>query len=341
MLLVEFDRFRGPRAALNGAKTLAVRALDVARAAALTHDAVDLPRLRRAARLSAVAAELIAHLQIAPNPNGDPRLRVLGLGGLDRAARSELSHRIGVGLARTVAESAEIGIVDLYSLDAMSREDAAPRIVSVDGTRRQPDFVGCDAAGNWSLLEAKGRRAKGPMTGTRSSARAQVRAVALEDSLGRPIPITQRLTSIGRLNDEQVVVYFEDPDDSLPTRTYRFDPDQMLHEYYRLVRELREGLPTPWPGLSGAEEFRSVGLPGGFILGVHQALLDVLDEPDGIRAVRAAIRDDVLRIRREAVDAEDYAVSVGLDGLALAVRSQQLESLAYPRSGPPEDRGAT
>jgi hypothetical protein len=46
-------------------------------------------------------------------------------------------------------------------------------------------------------------------------------------------------------------------------------------------------------------------------------------------ARRGALEGDVLRIRRGAVEAEDYGLSVGLDGLALAIRSEGLEPLAY------------
>lgn len=316
MLTVEFDGFKAARSALNGGRVLAVRPIDIARAAAITHDGVDLPALRRLARLAAVANELLAHLEIAPTPSGHFRMRVLGLGGLDQSARAELSHRVGVGLARVVAENA-LGLVDLYSLDSMSREHAAPRIVSVDGRRRQPDFVGSDAIGNWALLEAKGRGAKGTMTGTRNKARVQVRAVALEDTLGRPIPVAHRLTSVGRLNAEEIVVYFEDPEDDVPTRTYRFDPDSMVYDYYTVIRGLRR---APWlslPGVIGARGFVGLGLPGGLVLAVHRAVLESLDEPHSIREARAAVREDLERVRREAVELEDGTVSIGLDGLGL------------------------
>ena len=98
-------------------------------------------------RLGAFMLETLAHLDVVEGGG----LAVVGLDGLEPTARSEFSQRLGVGVARVVAESQQVGLVDLYSLYALSRSTAAPTVVRRGVGGRRPDFVGADAAGAWSV----------------------------------------------------------------------------------------------------------------------------------------------------------------------------------------------
>jgi hypothetical protein len=171
-----FDGFVAPRKALNGTTvSVAVFPLDIARAAALTcGPAPGLGPLRRLMRLGAIVLELLAHLDV----DAGGSVRVIGLDGLESTARGEVSQRLGVGLARVVAESTpQVGLVDLYALDALSRSGVGPRVLRRGPRALRPDFVGADAAGAWSVLEAKGRSGKGSLPGTRARAHAQAQAI--------------------------------------------------------------------------------------------------------------------------------------------------------------------
>jgi hypothetical protein len=122
-----FDGFSGARVALNDTTArIPVSPLDVARAAALTcGPAPALDPLRRLMRLGAFVLEILAHLDV----DAQGCLAVVGLEGLEPTAKSELSQRLGVGIARVVAETPDVGLVDLYALHALSRSDGAPKVL--------------------------------------------------------------------------------------------------------------------------------------------------------------------------------------------------------------------
>jgi hypothetical protein len=185
-VLVHYDGFAGHRVALNGITAhVAASPLDVARAAALTcGPAPTLAPIRRLMRLGGFVLETLAHLDVAEGGG----LVVIGLDGLEPTARSELSQRLGVGMARVVAESQQIGLVDLYSLYALSRSTAAPTVVRRGVGDRRPDFVGADAAGVWSVLEAKGRSGKGDVARHARSGAQPSTGCRLKGLTGSPDP---------------------------------------------------------------------------------------------------------------------------------------------------------
>ena len=327
---VHFNGFAPGRDALNGTTSLRqVAPLDVARATALTcGPAPGLEPLRRLMRLGSFVLETLAHLDV--NPTGG--LRVVGLDGLDPTARSELSQRLGVGCARVIAESPPIGLIDLYALDALSRSDAAPTVIRRGPSGKRPDFVGADVTGRWSVLEAKARSARGTLLGTRARAHAQAQAVNFEDLLGRIIPIDMRIGSVARLGDEVVDVWFEDPPSSPDRRVYAADPDELLHAYYQPVRDLIEVYGSRLRGVSGITGFGSAPLPGTNIsLAVHHRIQELLDEPSELRAARAALQDDFLADRQDAIDIDDRQLSVGRDGIALEADSEPIEMVTWFR----------
>jgi hypothetical protein len=278
-------------------------------------------------RLGGFVLETLAHLDLDAHGG----VRVVGLDGLEPTARSELSQRLGVGMARVVAETQAIGLLDLYALDALSRSDAAPKVLRRGPGAQRPDFVGADASGTWSVLEAKGRSGKGTLPGTRARAHSQAQAVDFQDTLGRVIPIDMRIGSVARLGGMDSDVWFEDPPRSELRRTYTADPDELLHAYYRPARDLIEVYGPRLRGVSGAVDFGSAPLPGtNLSLAVHRRIGGVLNEPaDVLRAVRAELQEDFMRDRADAVGNDDLQLSVGRDGLALLAESEPVEMAAW------------
>jgi len=279
-------------------------------------------------RLGGYVLELLAHLDTGP----DGALQVVGLSGLEPTARSELSQRLGVGAARVVAETRPIGLVDRYSLDALSRASAGPRVVRRGASGKRPDFVGSNAAGDWSVLEAKARTAKGTLPGTRARAHSQAQAVDFRDARGRIIPIELRIGSVARLGPAAVDVWFEDPRDLTVDRVYESDPDELLFAYYQPVRDLIDVYGRRLRGVSGAESFGSAPLPqSSASLIVHQGIMEVLDDPDALRAVRAEFQDEFAEYQADAVDAEDRTLSVGQDGLGLLIEVDPVDLASWFR----------
>jgi hypothetical protein len=328
---VHFHGFTGARATLNDTTArIPVSPLDVARAAALTcGPAPALDPLRRLMRLGAFALEILAHLDLDAHGN----LAVVGLEGLEPTAKSELSQRLGVGIARVVAETADVGLVDLYALHALGRSTAAPKVLFRGPGARRPDFVGADASGSWSVLEAKGRSAKGTLKGIRTKAHSQAQGMDFQDLLGRPIPIDMRIGSVARLNETGVDAWFEDPPASEGSRAYAADPDELLYAYYRPVRDLIDVYGSRLRGVSGATKFGSAPLPGtNLSLAVHRRIVGVVsEEPDVLRAARAEIQDEIAEDRLEAVAVDERLLSIGRDGLALLADSEPIEMVPWFR----------
>jgi hypothetical protein len=136
VVTVDFDGFTGPHAAMNGSRrVIPARPLDVALAAASVCGwTPGGTPWRRLLRFAGIAMEVLAHLSLPEPmpPAGGERLRAVNTLALEQTARAELHQRLGVGLARLVANQPEVGLVDLYSLEALSLD---PPVVS-GGERR-------------------------------------------------------------------------------------------------------------------------------------------------------------------------------------------------------------
>lgn len=307
-----------------------VRAIDVARAAALTLSAgAGRSRLRRVVHVAAIAFEALAHLRNDASGDG---LHTVDLDRLDATARSEVSHRLGVGFARLVAERSSLGIVDFYNLDALASDPNAPvRVIRhTSQSRRRPDFAGRDASGSWSLLEAKARAATGKLTRARADAIAQVRAIELRHLDGSAITVASRVGCVTRLASRPIAVFADDPPLDSVDRVIAIDPALLTWTYYALARDILALTPALGPGLSGAETFSGIGMLGdGLILGIHRSLIPILDSPDELMARRAELQDEFLGMQADAEEAEDVGLSVGRDGFALAARGQALETILY------------
>jgi hypothetical protein len=334
VLSVDFDGFSGPQTRLNGSRrVIPVRPIDVALAAASVCGwTPGGTPWRRLLRFASVAMEVLAHLSLPDTvpPAAPERLRAVHTTELDQTSKAELHQRLGVGLARIVARQPEIGLVDLYSLESLSRQPSAPTVTSIAG-RRRPDFVASDIAGNWAVLEAKGRSSKGPMAGTRAAAVRQAKAIELIDVLNRQIPIAFRAASVARLGSTPAHVFFEDPIEAdMPIRTWRVDPDALLVHYYQPARDLIELYGRDLRPVSGALSYQSAELPGGLLwLAVHRDLLRAeLDDPDILKSRRADIAEEADHEQAETVQAGELDLAIGGDGLALlapALRTDLLE----------------
>jgi hypothetical protein len=310
---------------------LRIRPIDVARGAATTLAAGPaLPLARRIMRTSSVALEVLAHLR---SDWSGRRLQTVGLDGLDATARAETVQRIGVGLARVVAERGPLRLVDVYNLDALASDPSAPVVVRRrPRRRRRPDFAGSDATAAWSLLEAKGRTGGGELRRVRLDALDQVRSVDLVDRDGQEIEPVARVSYVARLGDGDVTVFADDPPSGEQTALYRIDRAELVYHYYGLARELVALVGRAGPGLSGAPEYAALPLLGDeqLILGVHRRLLEALDDPDDLLVVREELRASYEVEQPEAEEAQDVALGIGPDGFALASRNLFFQSALEP-----------
>ena len=292
-------------------------------------------------RTTSVALEVLTHLR---SDWSGRCLRTVGLDGLDATARAEAVQRIGVGLARVVAERGPLKLIDVYNLDALASDPSAPVVVRRQPhRRRRPDFAGSDATARWSLLEAKGRTRTGELRSIRLGALEQVRSVELADRNGDPIEPRARVSYVARLSNARDITVFADdpPSGELATR-YRFDPAELVYQYYALARDLLALVGRAGPGISGATDYRALPLLGGdqLILGVHRRVLEALDDPDELVAVREQLRATYEAEQPEAEQAQELDLAIGPDGFALASRDRFMQSartLIAPRTGPRRD----
>jgi hypothetical protein len=281
-------------------------------------------------RTAGVALEVLAHLR--SDWDGE-RLTTVGLEELDATARAEVVQRIGVGLARVVAERGPLKLVDVYNLDALASDPCAPVAVKRQPRRRRrPDLAGSDAKGAWSLLEAKGRTGSGQLRNVRVDALDQVRSIDLVDENGAPIDPVARVSYVARLGDRDVTVFADDPPSGEQRALYQVDPAELVYQYYALVRELVALVGRTGPGLSGAPDYRALPLLGEeqLILGVHRRVLEALEDPDDLVGIRERLRASYQDDQPKAEEAQDLALGVGPDGLALASRSLFMQSALEP-----------
>lgn len=282
-------------------------------------------------RTAGVAFEVLAHLR---SDWEGRHLEAVGLDSLDATARAEVVQRIGVGLARVVAERGPLKLVDVYNLDALASDPSAPVIVQRPSrSRRRPDLAGSDATARWSLLEAKGRTGRGQLRGVRLDALDQVQSVDLRGRNGEPINPLARVSYVSRLPlDSDITIFADDPESDRARTSYRIDSEELVYQYYAQVRDLVALVGGPGPGISGAPQYAALPLVGDeeLILGIHRRLLSALDDPNEILAVREELRESYEREQPAAEEAEDLSLSIGPDGLALASRNQFAQTVLEP-----------
>lgn len=270
-------------------------------------------------RRTAIRLEVMAQLELGPrrrSPSGP--LRVVAAKGMDQTDRVGFSHRLGVGFARFAGEAPPLRLLDLYHLDGLSHEAGGPVARNHPGTKRRPDFLGSNAAGDWFILEAKGRSTTSPDSEAMARALTQTRAVYLEDFAGRPVPIAARLASIAALGASPVEVLLVDPPAEVGPTGYRVELDRLPQVYYQEVRDLlelgAEQYPLPGPaGRLGYFSLRTRGVPVELV--VHEEILESHENPARLRAARRGLAEGWDQLR--AWTREDPRLSIGLDGLGL------------------------
>jgi hypothetical protein len=305
------------------AKTTVVpaRPIDIAsRVASLCGLVSGLDPRRRLMRRAAIRLEVMAQLQLS---RSRPRrgLTVLAATGMEHSDRVGLSHRLGVGFARFVAEKSPVGLVDLYHLDGLGHEKGTPVAIGHAGSKRRPDFLGSNSFGEWFVLEAKGRGTPAPEPRVVAGAVKQTRAVSLIGVEGKPVPIAARLASVAALAASPVKVLLVDPPAEVPQTRYTVDLDWLVWAYYQEVRDsiqlgAEEG---PLPASAGRLGFVSLRTPGMPIeLVVHRKILESLESVEGLLGARRELAAGGRELRQTAID-EDPRLSVGLDGLGVFV----------------------
>jgi hypothetical protein len=331
VISVEYEGFAG--GVSNGiAIQVPASPVDVARAVAtMCGIAPGLSSWRRMMRRGAIALEMLSHLRLVASEDGSTRNLVLtGVDGMERSDRAALSHRLGVGLARLVAEGPPAELVDLYYLDSLAREEGSHRLVSpvrparALGTKRWPDMVGSDQSANWSVLEAKGQSLQKPSRRASAAAKSQARAIDLIDHRGVKVSIALRLASVAALAGPAVSVLFADPPADRPGRRYAIEPDLLVLSHYQPVRDVLALYGDQLIRVSDIPEFFEAPLAGTAIsLLVHQEVVDALDSPAALRAVRAEFAQPWKEGRNRAREAALTDLSFGLDGLGLLVRGYE------------------
>jgi hypothetical protein len=114
------------------------------------------------------------------------------------------------------------------------------------------------------------------------------------------------------------------------------DPELLTYQYYALARQISASMggAERAPGLSGATDFRAVALLGEhLVLGIHSRLLEALDDPGALIEARDELRESFDADQAAAEEAEDLALSVGPDGLALASRDMFTQSVLQDLGG--------
>lgn len=122
-------------------------------------------------------------------------------------------------------------------------------------------------------------------------------------------------------------MFADDPPAGEAQTVIAIDESRLLADYYALPRELAAQTAGRGPGLSGAEDFAAFAVTGDLILGIHRALLGVLDDPEQTELTRTELQDELIALQAQAEEAEDVDLSIGRDGLAFASRTAGLQSV--------------
>jgi hypothetical protein len=327
MIDVECSGF-GPRVPSH--VSLPIRPTQLARATAtMCGYAPELDSLRRLVRQGAIALEVLTHVALLKNGNGR-NLAVVGNRGMERSDLAALSHRLGVGMARVIAEQSPFLLSRFYYVDGLLGASAhrpagiaVPRPLAT--TKSVADMIAADQHGNWSVIEAKGRRTERASSALLEKAKKQSQAIDLEDAKGKPLPVAMRIGSVAALDGVPITVRFADPPDGVAEVAYRLEPRRLLWNYYEPVRDLVEVYGKRLLAISGEPDFIFGPLPGTAIgLVVHRRLLEGVSGPDALLDASHAVTQEMIELNRERVDSE---FDVGLDGLGIFVTDDQLAPL--------------
>jgi hypothetical protein len=285
-------------------------------------------------RRGAIALEMLAQVKLVRGGSGR-KLIVVGADGMERTDRSSLSHRLGVGLARLIAERKPFHLSHFYYVDGLIGDSAhQPSGIAVTLPHGSPkssaDMVATDPRDRWNVIEAKGRSTRVPSSTLSAKAKRQAQAVRLVDSRGGPVPVAMRIGSVAALGGVPVTVSFTDPPEDGLGPTYTLDPAVLLWNYYEPVRDLVELHGTRLPRLSGEPDFVYGLLPGTSVgIAVHRRLVETREDPEALHAVRRELAEEWTQRQVEGTEWDGYDVDIGSDGLGIVVEDHQLDELLY------------
>jgi hypothetical protein len=274
---------------------------------------------------------MLTHLTFI-HDGGLRKLAVVGADGMERTDRASLSHRLGVGLARLVAERQPFYLSHFYYVDGLLRSTHRPPGIAVSwphgGPRSSADMIAADRHRRWNVLEAKGHSTETPSPTLAAKAKKQARAVDLVDVRGSQIPVAWRIGSVAALNAVPIIVDFADPPGDGPGPTYSLDPALLLWNYYEPIRDLVELYGPSLPRLSGEPDFVYGLLPGTNVgLAAHRRLVEAREDPEALDTVRREFAAEWTQRQVEVRKLDGFDFDLGLDGLGIVVEDDQLDRL--------------
>jgi hypothetical protein len=318
-----------------GRFSMPVHPIQLARATAtMCGYAPGLSATRRAMRRGAIALEMLAQVKLVHEGSAS-KLVVVGAHGMERTDRSSLSHRLGVGLARVIAERQPFYLSHFYYVDGLLGGSAhRPPGIAVTwppgASKSSADMIATDPRDRWNVIEAKGRSTQVPSPSLSARAKEQARAVHLVDARGRRIPVAMRIGSVAALDGDPVAVSFVDPPENGPGPTYTLDPAVLLWNYYEPVRDLVELYGPRLARLSGEPDFVYGFLPGTSVgLAVHRRLVEAREDPEALHAVWRELAEEWMQRQGAVSELDGYDFDVGSDGLGIVVEDHQLDELLY------------
>ncbi len=312
----DFDDLDPTWAALNGLEeTFPASAFDIALAAMTVGRPRSAPTsIRRLLQMASVAVDVLANLDSGPpRPFGVAPLECTPeYWDLDSTERAAATYRIGMGVAKYVAEE-RFNVEEMVHLTLLASTPAAPVIAGAGGSRRRADLAAGDVAGNWLFVEAKGRGTASDVPKALSEAKQQAEDVRLYGPGAVEIPLLLRLATVVDLSTSPLTVSVRDPEESeMPKHRYEIRPEAVRDVFYAPARDLREATSERPGSAFEVEDITAVDLGGGVAVGADHELLERALDPKQ----RGNHRTD--RPRR-AVESGNFVGRVGPDGYALLV----------------------
>jgi hypothetical protein len=283
--------------------------------------------------MGSVVLEVMTHIALI-HDRGPPKLAVVGADGMERTDRSSLSHRLGVGLTRVVAERQPFYLSHFYYVDGLIHSTHGPPGIAVrwthGGPRSSADMIAADRQRRWSVLEAKGRSTQTTSKTLAAKAKKQARAVELVDAGRKQVPVAWRIGSVAALSAVPIVVDFADPPGDGSGPIYTLDSGLLLWNYYEPVRDLVHLYGPDLPRLSGEPDFVYGLLPGSNIgLAAHRSLVEACEDPRALDAVSRKLAAEWAERQVEARKLGGFDFDLGLDGLGVVIQDDQLDGLLY------------
>lgn len=330
MLDVFIDDFAPPMSVFNGATlSRAYAPIDVARGAVfITRFVAPVAPalwLRSAMDQAATALQIMSILDdgtpggLGWSTAGPMQISAL-LDELDGTEKGGVSYRVGMGIAHLLSQDL-LGALSLGHFDRLWHNGDA---VLTAGASR-PDLVGQDGAGNWLVVEAKGR-SNGVDESDLVAAKRQAENVG---GVGlSPATLTAPLWRVASVADMSTVplhVHFLDPpgDDDTPRPDVLIDPVSLLQGSFELVDEAvrRDGPSRRVPGTPAELDVQGARLPGSQVWVGKTAAARAARTGDrvGLRDRLQAQRSRHDDAGSQLADEVDRLTSIGPDGSVLHI----------------------